>query len=137
MVTAAREFTEALLEIGAATGIVWLERPQAEIGICQVCGTEMRERIVYCAKCKTAHHEECWRYTGECSTYACQETSYVMDGSIVRMREGRQTPDQWLHEEIVRDQIETGGGLRAPIGAFPPIEESLRRFEQRQRERRR
>jgi hypothetical protein len=42
-------------------------------GECQICGTAMEERVVYCAKCKTPHHEECWMYNGACSTYGCRE----------------------------------------------------------------
>jgi len=42
-------------------------------GVCQVCGTTMEERVVFCAKCKTPHHEECWIYNGACSTYGCRE----------------------------------------------------------------
>jgi len=42
-------------------------------GVCQICGSAMDERIVYCAKCRTPHHEECWMYNGACSTYGCRE----------------------------------------------------------------
>jgi hypothetical protein len=42
-------------------------------GVCQICGTAMDDRIVYCAKCRTPHHEECWMYNGACSTYGCRE----------------------------------------------------------------
>lgn len=42
-------------------------------GECQVCGAAMQERVVFCAKCKTPHHEECWYYNGSCSTYGCRE----------------------------------------------------------------
>lgn len=42
-------------------------------GECQICGTAMEERVVYCAKCRTPHHEECWMYNGACSTYGCRE----------------------------------------------------------------
>ena len=137
LLATARDFVEVLLEIGPVTEIVWLDSSRVSGGQCQVCGTEMRERIVFCAKCRTPHHEECWRYAGECSTYACKETSYVKDGQVVRMPDRRQTPEEWLQDEMARDRRETGGGLRAAIRAFPEAEKSLRRFERRQRERRR
>jgi RING finger family protein len=129
LVATAREFTEVLLEIGTATGIVWIEDAEAPGGQCQVCGSEMRERIVRCVKCRTPHHEECWRYTGECSTFACKERAYLKDGRVVRITDRRQKPDEWLREEIERDRRESGGQT------FPSPEESLRRFDRRQRER--
>ncbi len=46
-------------------------------GRCPVCGSEMRDRPVACLRCRTPHHEECWRYTGECSTFACRERRYT------------------------------------------------------------
>lgn len=49
-----------------------LENPK-----CQVCGEPIEGEIVFCARCRTAHCEECWRYTGVCSTFACGETQYV------------------------------------------------------------
>jgi hypothetical protein len=42
-------------------------------GECQVCGSVMDTRVVLCSKCRTPHHEECWSYTGTCSTYGCGE----------------------------------------------------------------
>lgn len=44
---------------------------------CQVCGTSMGQPpVVYCVRCRTPHHEECWEYAGRCSTFACQERRY-------------------------------------------------------------
>jgi hypothetical protein len=80
------EFVEAILEAGHATGILWIDEPRAEVGQCQVCGSPMTDGIVLCARCKTPHHEECWRYAGECSTYACQETAYLKEGQRVENR---------------------------------------------------
>ncbi len=50
---------------------------------CQVCGEGLSERVVHCLACRTPHHEECWRYTGVCSIYACRETRYVAGGKVV------------------------------------------------------
>lgn len=45
-------------------------------GICQICGTGMEERVVWCARCRTPHHRECWDYTGMCSTFGCREIRF-------------------------------------------------------------
>lgn len=40
---------------------------------CQVCGVGLSAGpVVYCSKCKTPHHKDCWDYLGQCSTFACQ-----------------------------------------------------------------
>jgi len=46
-------------------------------GECQVCGERMETRVVFCARCRTPHHEECWSYVGQCSTYACREIRFT------------------------------------------------------------
>lgn len=46
-------------------------------GECQVCGEKMESRVVFCAKCRTPHHEECWSYVGQCSTFACREIRFT------------------------------------------------------------
>jgi hypothetical protein len=46
-------------------------------GTCQVCATPMEERVVWCRRCRTPHHLECWVYTGMCSTFGCREIGYV------------------------------------------------------------
>ena len=125
LVATARDFVEALLEIGANSGVVWVEEARAAGGQCQVCGTEMADRVVQCAACGTPHHEECWLYAGECSTYACQETAYLKDGRRV----GVGPRARILRIESVDE------GLRAPLRSFPQADESLARFERRQRER--
>jgi hypothetical protein len=74
---AAEEFTAVVLELAPTAGIYWLNEASAAGGQCQVCGTEMRDGVVSCVRCKTPHHEQCWTYAGGCSTYACQEKRYV------------------------------------------------------------
>lgn len=44
---------------------------------CQVCDEQIIGEIVFCVRCRTPHCEECWQYTGACSTFACGETRYV------------------------------------------------------------
>jgi hypothetical protein len=45
-------------------------------GRCLVCGGPLRENVVHCRRCRTPHHEECWRYFGSCSTYGCREERF-------------------------------------------------------------
>jgi hypothetical protein len=123
---AATEFLGYILETEAPGDIRWLESPEGKGGQCQVCGTEMRDRIVLCARCRTPHHEECWLYLGECSTFACKERRYVSGGRTFRAPERRQTPDEWLRGEVDRDRREM---------SRREAEEAVRRFERRQRER--
>jgi hypothetical protein len=44
---------------------------------CGVCGEEPTTRRVQCAKCDTPHHDECWKYGGGCSVYACGSTVHI------------------------------------------------------------
>ncbi len=45
---------------------------------CQVCGASLGQgAVVYCRRCATPHHEECWTYATECSTFACRERRFV------------------------------------------------------------
>jgi hypothetical protein len=137
LVEAASAWLEILLEIAPAADVYWLPAETAQVGLCLVCGTALKDAVVHCSKCKTPHHEECWQYAGRCATFACGETSYVKDGHVLRVSGRRQTPDEWLREETARDRRETGGTLRAALRAFPGVDEALARFERRQRERRR
>ena len=62
--------------VGAPLGIEWVEGTSTSPGRCQVCGSELTERVVRCVKCRTPHHRECWEYAGECSTFACRERRF-------------------------------------------------------------
>ena len=59
------------LDVCSHLGVEWLERQSGEEGECQICGCRLDGVIVRCVKCGTPHHEDCWKYTGVCSTYAC------------------------------------------------------------------
>jgi hypothetical protein len=50
---------------------------EASAGDCQVCGEKMESRVIYCGKCRTPHHEECWSYVGQCSTFGCREIRFT------------------------------------------------------------
>lgn len=45
---------------------------------CPICGEGLLTDLVYCRRCKTPHHRECWEYSGGCSTYGCRETHYLV-----------------------------------------------------------
>jgi len=109
----ARELVEAVFEAGHTTGILWIGETKTEGGQCQVCGSEMTDRIVRCAKCGTPHHEECWRYAGECSTYACQETAYLKEGRRVE-------PNSPSGARILRIERMDDGFRAVPRAVRPP-----------------
>ena len=44
---------------------------------CQVCGQPLTGKIVFCAKCKTPHHLDCWQYFEQCAVYGCGQSRYV------------------------------------------------------------
>lgn len=61
-------------------GIQFVQQEGTELHVtacCQVCGEDIVVDLVSCRRCKTPHHVECWQYNGCCTTYGCQETSYV------------------------------------------------------------
>ena len=66
--------------ITQAVGIEFIESGEAaalEHVICKVCGEEIvGHEMVYCQRCKTPHHGDCWQYAGSCSVYGCLEKSY-------------------------------------------------------------
>lgn len=39
---------------------------------CQVCGEALEAPMVWCARCDTPHHRDCWEWNGGCSTYGCK-----------------------------------------------------------------
>ena len=71
LVRTAEDFLGYLFQMGTP-GIELGEVQTARAGSCPVCGTTMNDRLVKCEICRTPHHEECWKYVGQCSTYACK-----------------------------------------------------------------
>jgi hypothetical protein len=69
----AGELAEAVLDTPPG-GVEWLKSSGGwRRGHCLVCGGVLASGVVRCASCRTPHHAECWRWIGECSTYACRE----------------------------------------------------------------
>jgi hypothetical protein len=44
---------------------------------CQICGETIHSGLVYCQRCQTPHHQDCWAYNGTCSIYGCGATEYI------------------------------------------------------------
>ncbi len=80
LVGAAAELVGRIREVESSSAITQVETAKVEGGECQVCGTEIREGSVSCARCRTPHHEECWRYLERCSTFGCGETRTEASG---------------------------------------------------------
>lgn len=55
-----------------------LDAQLVEAPICQICGEEIVNEMLFCYRCRTPHHLDCWQYTGCCSVYGCRETRYVI-----------------------------------------------------------
>jgi len=70
------EWVAATLRAGA---VGRMETPELRLteAECQVCNSPLAEGVVSCARCRTPHHEQCWQYMGQCSTYGCREIRFV------------------------------------------------------------
>jgi hypothetical protein len=51
--------------------------PKLTEAVCQICGEKIEHDVVFCRRCRTPHHQDCWQYYGACSTYGCRETRYL------------------------------------------------------------
>lgn len=45
---------------------------------CRICGELIEDDLVFCRRCKTPHHRECWYYTGVCSLFGCGEVHFEL-----------------------------------------------------------
>src|SRR5262249_50513385 len=71
---------QALPGIGGETKAAVTRVPPSMLAgsVCQICGATLGQgAVVYCIRCATPHHEECWTYVGQCSTFACTERSFA------------------------------------------------------------
>jgi hypothetical protein len=55
--------------------------PEVTDAVCQICGDTIQSDVVFCRRCKTPHHKDCWDYYGACSTYGCGEARYLSPAS--------------------------------------------------------
>ncbi len=44
--------------------------------ICAVCAGVIERDLVFCPRCKTAVHRDCWRFIGKCATYGCGQPEF-------------------------------------------------------------
>jgi hypothetical protein len=59
--------------------ITFLEQQAAQVleqPVCRVCGEVIHCGLVFCRRCKTPHHRDCWLYVGRCSVFACGESQF-------------------------------------------------------------
>lgn len=78
-------FVEAALDLydqallTRTRGITFVQQQSAQVleqVVCRVCGEEIREGMVFCRRCKTPHHRDCWQYVGRCCVFGCGETEF-------------------------------------------------------------
>jgi hypothetical protein len=88
------EFVRGILELydqtllSATEGIEFLDGQVAQPldhVVCQVCGEEIRDDLVFCRRCKTPHHRDCWLYAGRCSVFACGEIQFLVPRQAARI----------------------------------------------------
>jgi hypothetical protein len=71
------------LQLAGAAGIEFVASDEAQIidqAQCSVCCEPLTGGVVFCVRCKTPHHRECWEYSGGCSTYGCGARMFFTPG---------------------------------------------------------
>lgn len=74
-------------QLTRTSGIDFVDDGQVKVieeARCLVCGEGLMIDLVYCRRCKTPHHRECWDYSGGCSTYGCRETQFLVPQHLPR-----------------------------------------------------
>jgi hypothetical protein len=69
------------LQVAGAAGIEFLASDEAQVlddAQCSICGDKLGLEMVFCSRCQTPHHRECWDYGGGCSTYGCGGRVYFV-----------------------------------------------------------
>jgi len=70
-------YDQAMLTRSVGISFVEGEQSSPVEAECQVCGDSITTDMVFCRRCKTPHHLDCWQYYGECSVYGCGEKRCV------------------------------------------------------------
>lgn len=81
--------------ITRAVGIEFVHSDQAqtlEDVLCKICGEDIVTDMVFCQRCKTPHHGECWQYNRCCSVYGCGETTYARPQAATRVETSQPAP---------------------------------------------
>jgi hypothetical protein len=71
-------YDQALLS--RSVGIEFVDHQQMQMledAKCPVCGDGIDDGLVFCSRCQTPHHRDCWNYCGKCATYGCGEVNFV------------------------------------------------------------
>ena len=79
------------IQLTRTVGIDFVEEGQVKViddARCLVCGEGLVIDLVYCRRCKTPHHRECWDYSGGCSTYGCRETQFLIPQHLPQAADG-------------------------------------------------
>ena len=74
--------------LAQSAGIQFIDQTRDQViddAICQICGDQIDHEIVFCRRCRTPHHKDCWQYYGSCSTYGCQESRYLVPKKARRL----------------------------------------------------
>lgn len=62
------------IQVAGVAGIEFIASDEAQVidaALCSVCCEVLASEVVFCVRCKTPHHRDCWEYSGGCSTYGC------------------------------------------------------------------
>ena len=79
-------YDQAMITRSVGIEFVRSDRAQTlENVICKICGEEIDIDLVFCQRCKTPHHGECWQYARSCSVYGCGETAYQRPQAAARV----------------------------------------------------
>ena len=71
------------VQLAAAAGIEFIAGDEAQViddALCCVCCEQLSQDVVFCVRCKTPHHRDCWEYSGGCSTYGCGGRMFFTPG---------------------------------------------------------
>ncbi|MBP89024.1 MAG: hypothetical protein CMJ64_20305 [Planctomycetaceae bacterium] len=79
-------YDQAMITRAVGIQFVQSDRAQTLDGvICKICGEGIEIDLVFCQRCKTPHHGECWQYARSCSVYGCGETAYQRPQAAARV----------------------------------------------------
>ena len=81
------------VQLAGVAGIEFVTSDEAQViddALCCVCCEQLTDGVVFCVRCKTPHHRECWEYSGGCSTYGCGARMFYTPGEAPLV-----TPPHW------------------------------------------
>jgi hypothetical protein len=81
------------VQLAGVAGIEFVASDEAQVideALCCVCCEQLADGVVFCVRCKTPHHRECWEYSGGCSTYGCGARMFYTPGEAPLV-----TPPHW------------------------------------------